>query len=68
MIGADVKERCDDLETRVAEWEQEPSAYEPEERDDEERWARAESSSISDGTSAMFEGLLNELNENVRQG
>lgn len=61
MLDVDVTDRCGKLETYARQWEDElPVAEEDRgDLDDEERWER----STSDDTSAMFEDLLQELNE-----
>jgi hypothetical protein len=61
MLSVDISERCNDLETRASLWDDELSAREPEEyeREDDDYGRHG---GIED-TSAMFEDLLNELDE-----
>jgi hypothetical protein len=62
QLDVDVSERCNDLEGKASQWEEELRSSENEgESDDEEMWSR--SVSASDDTSTMFEELLDELNE-----
>jgi hypothetical protein len=61
VLEVDVSARCADLERQASEWEEDlpPSEEDREDDDDEERWSR----SAADDSSAMFEELLDELNE-----
>jgi hypothetical protein len=63
ILDVEVSELCGNLESHASEWEDELPISEElrADDDDEERWGRQEPS--SDDTSAMFEGLLDELNE-----
>jgi hypothetical protein len=63
MLDVDVSELCGNLESRASQWEDDLPVSEEDrgDDDDDERWGHSEPT--SDDTSAMFEGLLDELNE-----
>jgi hypothetical protein len=62
VASVDVSEICAELENHAREWEAELPSSEDDGRDNDdiEEWNRPD---MSDDTSAMFDDLLNELNE-----
>jgi hypothetical protein len=63
MLDVEVSELCSNLESKASQWEDDLPVSEEDrgDDDDDERWERSEP--MSDDTSAMFEELLDDLNE-----
>ena len=63
MLDVDVSDLCGNLESKASQWEDDLPVSEEDRGgdDDDERWGHSEFT--SDDTSAMFEELLDELDE-----